>query len=129
MRLKSKTPRQGEPSEGAAIGVTAPIQKTNSEQSIAHVGRSSKYPTHYLVGSLNGCDVYWHPQLEFAIERNNHLVELTTLSGITWFKGTVYARIVRDMDQAYDDAKHQAAAFYDRVGHDMAYGLDHPAVI
>ena len=48
--------------------------------------RSEKFPTHYRVGSLNGCDVYWQPAQGYAVERDYQYLEvLADLSRVDWF--------------------------------------------
>ena len=48
--------------------------------------RSERYETHYRVGSLNGRDLYWHPQEGYAVEKDRGtLVDVRDLSDAMWF--------------------------------------------
>ena len=39
------------------------------------MSRSEKFPTHYRIGVLNGKDVYLHPQVGLAVEREGRLAD------------------------------------------------------
>lgn len=42
------------------------------------MSRSTRYPTHYRIGVLNGKDIYYNPQEGLAVERDHsYLVEMT----------------------------------------------------
>ena len=48
--------------------------------------RSDRYSTQYRVGSLNGRDLYWHPQEGYAVEKDRGaLVDVRDLSDALWF--------------------------------------------
>ena len=60
--------------------------------------RSASYPTRYRVGSLDGRDVYWHPQFGYAIEDDQRLVGINDVSQVDWFdQAGDIGRIVCDL--------------------------------
>ena len=137
-----KTPPRIE--EGANTRVAART-KTSSGQSIAPNDKSV-YPTRYCIGFLDGKGVWaplHAPSRGLAIEEEGRYLRPMTVYEIIRFASLLDSDLIsflliaeeqalRDITEREADRKRAEEAaedFYDRIAHDMAYGLDHPAVI
>ena len=141
---QKKTPPRIE--EGASARVAARTQ-TSSSQSISPNGSSAKYPTRYLIGFLDGRGVYaplHAPSRGLAIEEDGRLRSMTVYEVVKFAsqldrdlasylliaeEQAMRDIIEREIEADQKRAEEAAEDFYDRIGHDMAYGLDHPGVI
>ena len=140
-----KTPPRIE--EGASARVAART-KTSSGQSIALPSGPDKYPTRYLIGWLDGKGVWaplHAPSRGLAIEEDGRYLRSMTVYEVVRFASLLDSDLASYLliaeEQALQDitereieadrkrAEEAAEDFYDRVAHDMAYGLDHPEVI
>ena len=138
-----KTPPRIE--EGASARVAART-KTSSGQSITRPGSSAKYPTRYLIGWLDGKGVWaplHAPSRGLAIEENGRYLRSMTVYEVIRFASLLDSdlasylliaegRALRDIIEREIEAdrkREEEEDFYDRIAHDMAYGLDHPGVI
>jgi hypothetical protein len=71
-------------------------------RSLAQPGRSIKFPTYYLVGTIRGRDAYWHPAEGYAYEeiQERRLVAINKedRSAIVWRDDDDFAALVRDVE-------------------------------
>jgi hypothetical protein len=87
--------------EGAIPAVGAARANRKATSSLAATGRSIKHPTYYLVGSIYGHEVYWHPALGYSFESRNPGHQLVALEAdhvdLTWADDDALAPLLRDV--------------------------------
>lgn len=94
------------------------------------MSRSKEYPTHYKVGTLNGKDIYKHPQMGLAIEEDHaYLVEMSQEQSKAWYRqeqNLKELRVLAELTAARFDAEESLS----KIGHGLAYNWPHlPTII
>lgn len=84
--------------------------------------RSSKYPTRYRVGILDGKDIYLHPQLGLSIEQDHCLRGMTPKKLEAWFRQEQDVKMLAEIEARREEE-------LEEIGHDRAYGRPHLPMI